>query len=380
MGVPVSETAQERTERATPKRLRDARQKGQVPRSKELASATLLLGGTASLLILGPGLVIWLANIMEFFLSPEADLRRGSGMSSRHVIDLMTGLAANVGPFLMVMLLLALLSPLLLGGWNFTTTALAPKWDRLDPLRGFARLFSLQALVELGKTLGKFAVVAGIVVGLLWGLADRFLAIGVEPLQSALAHAGSLIGGNFLILTTPLIILAAVDVPWQLWQHQRQLRMSRQEIRDELKETEGRPEVKGRIRRLQLELSQRRMMEDVPSADVVITNPTHFAVALRYDSDVMAAPVMVAKGADLIALRIKALALHSGVPVVESPPLARAVYYTTEIGGSVASGLYVAVAQVLAFVFQLRTQARTLSDPVVMDDLPIPDDMKRDRP
>jgi len=376
----VAETAQERTESATPKRLREARRQGQVARSKELASATLMLGGTASLLFLGPGLATWLAHTMEVFLSPDAELLRRAGMSSRHVEDLMIGLAASLGPFLALMVVLALLAPLLVGGWNFTTEALVPKWDRLDPVRGMARLFSLQALVELAKTPGKFMVVAGIAVAILWGLADRFLAIGVEPLNAALAHAGSLVGGNFLVLTTPLIVLAIADVPWQLWQHQRQLRMSRQEIRDELKETDGRPEVKGRIRRLQQELAQRRMMEEVPKADVVITNPSHFAIALRYDGAAMDAPLLIAKGADLVAVRIKALALQSGVPVVEAPPLARSIYYTTELGASVPSGLYVAVAQVLAFVFQLRAQARTPSEPIVMDDLPIPEDMERNQP
>ncbi len=374
----MAETAQERTERASPKRLRDARQEGQVPRSRELTSVALLLGGTGSLLLVGPGLAAWLGQTMKRFLAPDLRVIEGEGLTQGDVVDLLVGASQAVGPFLAIMMLLALFAPIGLGGWNFSTKALVPKWERLNPVKGVGRMFGYKSLLELAKALGKFSVVAGIAVALLWHFAGDFLALGTAPLRRAVADAATLVGGNLLLLTTPLILLALVDVPWQIWQHQHQLRMSRQEVRDESKETEGRPEVKARIRRMQQEMAQRRMMEDVPRADVVITNPSHFSVALVYDRERMAAPELVAKGSDLIALRIRTLALASEVPVVESPALARSVYYSTSLGESIPAGLYVAVAQVLAFVLQLRARAQTLDEPVALEDLPIPDDLRHD--
>lgn len=262
-------------------------------------------------------------------------------------------------PLFGLIVVAALLAPLALGGWNFSAQALAPKFSRLNPLEGFKRMFALRSLVELGKALAKFAVVAAIAVLVLWNGAAELLALGREPVVSAIGHAVRLAGQGLIAVSAGLLIIAGVDVPFQLWQHARQLKMTREEVRQEHKEREGSPEVKGRIRQVQQQLARQRMMQEVPRADVVVTNPTRFAVALRYDDTRMRAPIVVAKGADIVAARIREVAGEHSVPIVEAPPLARVLYRNVEIGQEIPAELYVAVAQVLTYVFQLRAAARS---------------------
>ena len=228
--------------------------------------------------------------------------------------------------------------------------------------------------MELIKVLAKFGLVAAISIVFLWSLVEEILGLGAESLKPALAHVATLCGWSFLSCSSVLIIVAAIDVPFQLWQHNKQLRMTKQEVKDENKETDGRPEVKGRIRALQQELSRRRMMEAVPQADVVITNPTHFAVALRYDATRMQAPVVVAKGADLVAARIRQVADKHEVTIVSAPPLARALYASTELNQEVPAGLYLAVANILSYVYQLNALQTGDAIPAEPTDLPIPDE------
>jgi flagellar biosynthetic protein FlhB len=367
---------QERTEQATPKRLQDAAKKGQVARSRELTTFALLLGAAGGLLLFGPLLLEGLVDQMR-------DSLRMDGQAIFDHMTLPTTLRQAIArgvwliaPFLALLFLIALAAPIALGGWSFSSQSLALKWERISPAKGLGRMFSWRALMELVKALAKFLVTATVAVTILWIKEPELLHLGSEPLLPALAHTAQQLGWIFLLLTLPLMLVAAVDVPFQLFDHARQLKMTKQEVRDESKDTEGKPEVKGRIRRLQQEFAQRRMMEKVPGADVVITNPTHFAVALKYDQEAMGAPVMLAKGTELTALRIRSLAGDNRVPQVESPLLARALYYNGELDKPIPSALYLAVAQVLAYVFQLRQEQGVSDDPIVMTDVPVPSELR----
>jgi flagellar biosynthetic protein FlhB len=219
-------------------------------------------------------------------------------------------------------------------------------------------MFSMRGAVELAKAFAKFLLLGLITVAVLWQRSGEIMALGSEPVTVAIAHAASLAGFALTMLALGLVAIAAVDVPWQLWQYTRQMRMTRAQVREEMRESEGAPEVKGRIRTLQREFAKRRMMRDVPKADVVVVNPTHFAVALRYDERRMRAPIVVAKGQDLIAARIREIAEEHRVPIFEAPPLARALHRYVDIGAEIPTPLYVAVAQVLTYITQLRSAKR----------------------
>jgi len=354
----VADDDSERTERPTSKRLEEARKKGQVPRSNELNTAAVVLIAGGALNILGRGLGSGLYELMRsgLSLSREQALDQSSAVSMFAASALHAMLAC--APILGLTLVAALLAPLAIGGWNLSFGVLAPDFTRLSPSTGFGRMFSMRGLVELAKAFAKFALVGLVAVIFLWMKTGELLALGGEPTGAAIGHAISLSGQALLALAGALALIAAIDVPWQLFQHMKQLRMTRQEIRDEQKESEGNPEIKGRIRQMQQALAKRRMMHEVPKADVVITNPTHFAVALRYDEKRMRAPVVVAKGADEVAARIREVATEHAVPIFEAPPLARALFRSVDINGEVPASLYVAVAQVLTYVYQLRTAKR----------------------
>ncbi len=351
--------AQERTEEATPKRKQEARDKGQIARSRELNTMGVLMAGAGGLIALGPSMGRDLAEIMKtaFTTMPVA---LESPLAALDVVSGFVGEALGmIAPFLIVTVVAALLSPMLLGGWSFSLSALGFKWDKIDPIKGMGRLFSLRSLMELTKALAKFLLVTTLAVSLLWAFFPEILGLAREPLEAGIGHAAVMVSWIFLGLGASLVLIAIVDVPFQLWDHSRQQKMTRQEVKEEFKETEGKPEVKAKIRQLQRELANRRMMEEVPSADVVITNPTHFAVALRYKPESMSAPVLVAKGADAVAQRIRTIAGDNGVAVFESPALARAVFFHTGLGDEIPHGLYLAVAQVLAYVHMVNAGAPT---------------------
>jgi len=352
-----NDSSQEKTEEPTSKKLREAKQKGQVPRSKELNSMSIMFVGSAGLLVLGPGIISHLTEMMTTGFS----LTREEIMNPKEIFSHFEGaiLTALLGimPFLVLMTVVAITTPLMLGGWSFNVGSMAFKTDRLNPWSGLKRIFSSKGLMELVKALAKFIVVASVAVSFMWMKSSEFLSLGQESFLQGLTHAAWLFGTAFLVMSSSLIIIAAIDVPFQLWDHSQKLKMTLQEVRDEMKETEGRPEVKAKVRALQQEMAQRRMMEDVPSADVIITNPTHFSVALKYDPDNMAVPVIVAMGQDHMAFRIREVGGEAGVEIFEAPPLARALYAHGKIGQEIPAQLFYAVAQVLAFIFQLH-QAR----------------------
>ncbi len=374
-----SESGADKSEEPTEKRLRESREKGQLARSHELSTVAVTLGGIGGLLASGGGLAQTLMAMMQgtFELSRETLLDEGAMVR----LLMGSGLMAleAIMPLLIALLIASIVGPVALGGWLFSAKAMAPKVSRMNPAAGLKRMFSTKALVELLKALGKFLVVLGVALLVLSAYQDDLLSIAKQPLDLAIMHSVEIVGWCALWMACGLIIIAAVDVPFQLWDNKQKLMMTKQEVKDEYKDSEGKPEVKSRIRQLQREAAQRRMMQAVPEADVVITNPTHFAVALKYDGDKGGAPRLVAKGGDFVALKIREIAQEHKVTVLESPALARAVYYSTELDQEIPAGLYLAVAQVLAYVYQLR-QYRSGKGrrPDPLNNLPIPPDLRRD--
>ena len=367
---------QEKTEPATPKRLEDARRRGQVARSRELSTTALVLAVGASFLVLGPRMVSDIGDTMRAsFTTLPVESGEDVVLWEALADALAAGLLA-IAPILLITLLVAALAPMALGGWSMSAEAVTFKWEKLDPVRGLQRVFSWRGLIELLKALAKFVLITGATGVLLWLAKDHIVALGRGAEESALRDAALVIVSAFLLLGATTVLIAAVDVPFQIWSHARQLRMSRQEVKDELKETDGKPEVKSRVRALQREVASRRMMQAVPEADVVVTNPEHYACALRYDPDRMGAPRLVAKGAGYVALRIRGLALAHEVPIVSAPPLARSLFRHTQLDREIPLGLYVAVAEVLAHVHSLRRRRGDAAR--LRDELPIPDELRFD--
>lgn len=376
----AEDTGQDKTEQPSPKRLNEAREKGQVPRSKEFSTVLVLIASAAAMLFLGERIIRSVAEVMEkSFLFSQKEIFDPAALVN-HLLYSLETIAFDLGSFLAITALAAIIAPASSGGWNFSIKAIAVKPEKLDPLKGIKRIFGPQGLIELVKALAKFILIGTISTLILWGLRDQLLTLGQQEVTVAMADLGYLVLWVFMTISASLILIALIDVPFQHWNHIRQLKMTKQEVKDEGKETDGNPEQKGRIRRMQIELSQQRMMQEVPKADVIITNPTHYAVALRYDQTGSGAPIVVAKGSELIAQQIRMVGDANEVPILSAPPLTRAIYYSTEIGDEIPAGLYIAIAQVLAFVFQLRRyNARGGNKPHInTEDLPIPDELKRD--
>jgi len=371
-------TGQEKTEEATPKRLQESRDKGQVARSRELSTMSLLLASGAGFLMFGDLLVTDIMGMMrESFTASRADLLDSNNIPlllEKSIEDAIFALM----PFFIVVMMVAFFSPMALSGWSFSTQALAFKWEKMNPIKGMGRVFSIKGLMELIKALAKFMLVMLITVLLLWHQSEMYILLGVKSVEAAIAQAGYLLMWAFILLSCSTILIAAIDVPFQLWDHAKQLKMTLQEVKDEYKQTEGNPEMKRKVREAQMAMAEKRMMEEVPKADVIVTNPTHYAVAVKYDPLKMGAPIVVAKGKDLIAAKIRSLAYSNNIPLLEAPPLSRALYHSTELNDEVPAGLYLAVAQVLAYVYQLRQKKSHFEETLTMDDLPIPDDFKRD--
>ena len=372
-----NEDGQEKSQEPTAKRLQEARRKGQVPRSRELNTMAVTLVGAVTLLAMGRDFAVRIQALFNANLSlPRADLFDPAAMLG-HLTEAIREALVMLLPFFAVMVVVAVLASVALGGFNISAEALAPKFSKLDPIQGIKRVFSARGLMELVKSLAKFLLISAVTTALLWSWEGDFIRLGQMDVGRAIADGTVLVGWAGVILASTLVVLAVIDVPFQLWDHKRQLKMTRQEVREELKETDGRPEVRSRIRQLQREMAQRRMMQEVPKADVIVTNPTHYAVALRYDPERMRAPVVVAKGADLVAANIRKLGDEHRVPLIEAPLLARAIYFNTELEHPIPAGLYLAVAQLLAYVFQLRVYyEQGGAMPPVPEDFPIPDDLR----
>ena len=353
------QTGQERSEQPTAKRLTEARKKGQVARSRELNTLLVMLASALALWLLSGPAMSGMTSLFSEALSPSGDVLKQAELVPTHLMHVLLSALTLITPFLAITVVAALAGPALMGGLLFSADAIAFKADKLDPIKGLGRVFSTKGLVELVKALLKFFLVLGVAVLIYKYLERDVMALITLDVMEGIVRSGNMVMIALVLLSATLVLIAAIDVPYQLWSHNKQMRMTKQEIKDEGKETDGRPEVKARVRQLQREVSQRRMLQDVPDADVVITNPTHYSVALKYDKDGSGAPRVVAKGQDLIALKIRSIAIEHDVAIYEEPPLARALHGTTEIGDEIPGPLFLAVARVLAYVYHLRKSTPT---------------------
>lgn len=344
----------ERTEPASQQRIDKAREDGDVPRSRELATTTVLLAAGGGLYMTGDSLLSqinrMLASGLSFDRSQAFDFNLLQARLASHLLDLLIAFAPLAG----LLMLVAIASPLLIGGWLFSGQALVPNFGRLSLFSGLGRLVSVNALVELGKAVAKAVLVSVVSYLVMKNQIDAVLGLMVEPPRAGSLHLTHILFASFMLIVMSLVLIAAIDAPYQMWQYAKKLMMTRQEVRQEAKESEGNPEIKAKIRQQQREMARRRMMSEIPTADVVVTNPTHYAVALKYATGSMRAPQVVAKGAGEVAAKIRELAAANNVPLMEAPPLARALFKHTELGDEIPQGLYTAVAEVLAYVFQLR--------------------------
>jgi flagellar biosynthetic protein FlhB len=371
-----SESGQDRTLDPTAKRYEDARKEGQVPRSRDLAHFCIVGSSVAVLAMAGQSIANASRGLLVRGLQFDAVTATDPSRMSERLGQLVGEALVATAPVLAVMLVAAIASPLLIGGWLFAPNSLVPNLSRLDPVTGFQRLLSLQSLVGLGKTL-LLAVLLAVVGGFyIVGHMEQFASLASAALPDALSQLFGLVLTAFALLSVTLAAMAAIDVPYQIISFRNRLKMTVQEVRQEDRELQGDPRLKAQVRKVQREMARRRMMAAVPKADVIVTNPTHFAVALKYMDDRHRAPVVVAKGMDEVAARIRELARGAGVPQLEAPPLARALYQHVELGSEIPAALYTAVAQVLAYVFQLRRHAQGQGPrPVEPGDIEVPEGM-----
>lgn len=344
----------EKTEQATPKRLEKARTDGDVPRSRELGTVTLLLAAGLGMMMMGGHLNNALQTAMTSGLRFDRATAFDSGYLIMNTAESIGSLLIAFAPFALLLMVVALGSPAFIGGWLFSAKALAPKFSKLNPIKGITKLVSKNSAVELVKSILKAILVGGVSYIVISNDLDPILALSSMPVKTSIGEVSVLMQTGFLAIVSSLIIIAAIDVPFQLYQHAQKLKMTKEEVRQEMKELEGNPEIKARIRQQQREMSKRRMMAEIPNADVVITNPTHYAVAIKYKENDMRAPVVVAKGADAIALKIREVAAEHKIMTLESPKLARALFAHAELESEIPEALYSAVAEILAYVFQMR--------------------------
>ncbi|MEZ9199354.1 flagellar biosynthesis protein FlhB [Shewanella sp. 10N.286.54.B9] len=373
-----NDSSQEKTEEATSRKLQQAKDKGQVARSKDLGTSAVLIAASVGLVMTGPSI----AKAMHTIMTNLFTLTREEIFDTRQMMNIwsMVGneLAAPLLGFILLLALIAFAGNVALGGMSFSAKACMPKPSKMSPVAGFKRMFGVQAVVELTKGIAKFSVVAITAYLVLNIYLNDILMLSQDHLPGNIYHALDLVSWIFILLCASTFIIVAIDVPYQIWNHAKQLKMTKQEVKDEYKDTEGKPEVKGRIRQLQQEMAQRRMMGEVPNADVIVVNPEHYAVAVKYDAAKSTAPFVVAKGVDEVAFKIREIAREHDVAIVTAPPLARAIYHTTKIDQEIPEGLFTAVAQVLAYVFQLRQYQRGKGrrPNAIPTKQPIPDELK----
>jgi flagellar biosynthetic protein FlhB len=365
----------EKTEPASQRRLEQAREEGDVPRSREVATFTVLMAAGAGLWMTGSGLVRELSRMLTSGLSlTREQVFNPDILTTRILVDVVNVMLACL-PIGVAVMIVALASPLLVGGWLFSAKAFTPNFMKLNPMTGIGNMFSTNSLVELVKAIIK-SVIVGVVA---WMVISRQQqeAIGLmnEPLHMDSAHVMNMLGFSFMVIVGALGFIAAIDAPYQMWHYANKMKMTRQELIQESKESDGNPQIKGKIRQLQREMAKKRMMQEVPTADVVVTNPTHYAVALKYAEGAKGAPRVVAKGTDEVAAKIRELAKEHRVAILEAPPLARALHKHTEIGDEIPPRLYAAVAEVLAYVYQIKAYRPGLRYPDRPGKLDVPDDM-----
>ncbi|WP_027469271.1 flagellar biosynthesis protein FlhB [Deefgea rivuli] len=362
----------EKTEPASPKRIEDARKKGQVPRSHELTTFATLMAGLITVFILAPDIYTSIKNIMvQSFTFDRSDLTSPKLMAESLMEAMRIALVALL-PIFGACVLVAIMVPILIGGWVFSTEALGPNFGKLNPATGIGRMFSMRTIVETVKTVLKSALIGGVAGWILWDEKEQFISLISMPPDTGFLMLWQMLKYTLLMTVSGMAVIVLIDVPYQLWDYYKGLRMTKEDVRQENKESEGDPHVKGRIRQLQREAARKRMMAEIPKANVVVTNPTHYAVAIRYDEE-MRAPKVVAKGSFLLAERIIDLAKEHKVTVVRTPPFARALYHHAQLGEEIPAALYTAAAEVLAYIYQLDHYRKEGGlAPTLNTDLPVP--------
>lgn len=371
-----SDSDEEKTEEATPRREEKAREEGQVPRSRELTTFLMLLGGVIGLWGMGKMLYDQLGLVMEQAFGFERREAMETLPMLVNALDIGERTLYAVMPLFLLLTVIAMVSPALLGGWLMSAKSMQPKLSKLNPLKGLKRMFSTQALIELFKALAKSVLVGGVSAAFLYLNIGKFLALMDQSIHQALANTLTMAAQAAGLMVLTLIVVILIDVPFQLFSHAKKLRMSKEEVKREHKESEGDPQVKARIRQQQQSMARGRMMSKVPDADVIITNPTHYAIALEYQEGSMGAPRVVAKGADAVAARIREIAHEAGIPRLEAAPLARALYHHVDLDAEVPAQLYTAVAEVMAWAYRLKNIADQGGDvPPTPDNLPVPPEM-----
>lgn len=371
--------AHEKTEDPTSKRQTEAKNKGQIARSRELATTLVLIGSAAALLFIGKNIGIALYHVMQRSFT----LSRDETYDFNHMFQIMSSTISEVTVpvlfYMLVVFIAGMYGNIALGGYNFTLKSAAPKASKLNPLKGLKRMFGMNGIVELLKALTKFIVVALTTYLSLKLFQDEALHLDMELYPRNMIHALKLLSWVFLIICCSMIPIAIFDVPYQKFKHDKEMKMTKQEVKDERKNSEGNPQIKSRIRKLQYQAAAKRMMQAVPTADVVVTNPTHYSVALKYDQHGNRAPMMVAKGQDEMAMHIRTIATAHDVPLVASPMLARAIFYSTEVDHEIPAKLFMAVAQVLAYVYQLKAykKGKGQRPSPLSKNLPIPPELRR---
>ena len=372
----AEESDLEKSEQASSTRLEKAYEEGDVPRSKELATCVLLFTAGLSVWGLGSHLNSAMKDLLSAGMTFDSKLvfntESSLGRLSDQIIDLLIAFA----PLGFALMIAALAAPVLVGGWNFSTNLLVPNFERLDPIKGMGNLFSKNSLVELVKSIAKATLIGIVAYFVIAADFAQLITLSLVPVEVGVAESGLFLVKAFIFIVGALVVIALVDVPYQLYSYAEKHKMSRQELKQESKEGNGNPEIKAKIRQQQREMSRRRMMSNVQKADVIITNPTHYSVAIQYKEGDMRAPVLLAKGADTLALRIREIAKEQGILILESPKLARAIYANTELDAEIPESLYLAVAEILAFVFQVKNfNGRSGTYPSQPHNIFVPDEL-----
>lgn len=366
----------EKTEPASGRRLEQAREEGQVPQSRELSTFLVTMTGVVTLWLMGDWMAQRMFALIRQAFAFEREMAYDPTLMLAELQSLLGGALLTLMPLFLALIVAAVASPIALGGLVFAPKALGPNFGRMNPIQGLGRMFSLHGLAEMIKAILKALLVGGVGAAVLWYYKDHLFDLMIEPLEVGMPDFAETVIFTALLIVSSLGLLALMDVPFQLWQYHKRLRMTKEEVKREAKEQDGDPHLKGRIRAMQREMARGRMMQAVPTADVVVTNPTHFSVALKYDAERMGAPVVVAKGRGDIAMKIREIARENDVPLLEAPPLARALYAHCELEQAIPGALYTVVAEVMAYVYQLNHWMESGGlPPTTPTDLAVPEGM-----
>jgi flagellar biosynthesis protein FlhB len=372
----AEESDLEKTEDATPKRLEKAREEGDVPRSRELAAVSVLFTAGLSLVMMNQSLDIAIRDSFSQGLHITREMAFDPMVLLMSIAQNIANLLIAFAPLALILVVVSIAAPVLVGGWVFSNKVFVPQFGRMNPIKGIGNMFSKNSLIELIKSVAKATLVGTVAYIVIVGDLKPMMALSSLPLEAGISQVNHLMLNGFLVLASTLVLIAMIDVPYQLHRYAEKLKMTKEEVKKESKESEGNPEIKAKIRQQQREMARRRMMSQIPQADVVITNPTHYAVAVKYQDEGMHAPIVIAKGADAVALKIREVAAVHHIVTLESPKLARALYAHTELDQEIPEALYAAVAEVLAYVFQLRVyQAKGGYNPEIPSVLPVPDEL-----